>query len=415
MKVPCSKCASRAACGGLDEFQVLVNCHPHSAEVCRARGWTCLVCDPVRYVQRMGAAKLRASEILPVRSPDTTLPAYLGLIQHADNWSGAMPFPIVALSTRAVLGGRGARYGVRFKSRESLLAHFGLRADVGILLVSVAQDRHLERYWRWGKANGIPEQLAALGVTGITVPNYSFFTDAPKYEHAYNLLRHHATAYEFANAGISVVPHLQALTEGDLRNWREWLRAHPHVRHICREFQCGNRGGQVDELARLQDDIGRELHPIIVGGGRYAQRVFRRFRRATLVDSTPFFKAMNRFRYVDLGSRLDEVKQPFADRGEIGAMLRHNLATYGAFFTRPLAEHLEIADLLEHAVYAADAVRQQKQSGLWMPATVGTPPVRAPQADGPQLSFKFDVVPRLIHLPVVGSSLADLTASYALE
>jgi hypothetical protein len=373
-------------------------------------------CDPVRYVQRIGAAKLRAAETLPVRSPETTLPTYLGLLHHANNWSGALPFPVVAIATRAVLSGRGSRYGVRFKNREALLAQFGLRADASILLVSVAQDRHLERYWRWGKANGIPEQLAALGVTGITVPNYSFFTDAPKDEHYYNLLRHHATANEFANAGIAVVPHFQALTDGDFRKWCDWFLAHPDVRHVSREFQCGNRAAQVDQLARLQDVVGRELHPIIVGGGRYAQPVFRRFRRATLIDSNPFFKAMNRLRYIDLGSRLDEVKQPIADKDEIGALLRHNLSTYAAFFTRPLAEHLEIADLMEHAVYAADAIRQQKQGGVWVPAGVRQPASRALQKSaGAQLSLKFDVVPRLVHLPVVGASRIDLATAYSME
>jgi hypothetical protein len=254
---------------------------------------------------------------------------------------------MVAIPTSKVLGGRDGHFGPLFDSAEELRRKFRLGLDTQVLLVSVNTDPFLERYWRWAKVTRAPERLAALGIAGITIPNFSFFSDAPRFHHLYNRGRLQACLNELAEAAVPVVPHIHALTSGDLAYWLVWLRDHPEVRHVCREFQTGNDEGAVDELARLQDEIGRALHPVIVGGARFAARLRGRFTHFTIVDSKPFMAALHRQRAVDRDGLIDWERYPTGTRREVGVLLKHNIELYSQSFEKPIVRQTSMFELFD--------------------------------------------------------------------
>jgi hypothetical protein len=53
----------------------------------------------------------------------------------------------------------------------------------------------------------------------------------------------------------------------------------------------------------LQDRLGRELHPIIVGGAQFTELLAHHFHRFTILDSRALIGAFNRHRFVFDGDR----------------------------------------------------------------------------------------------------------------
>jgi hypothetical protein len=229
------------------------------------------------------------------------LPRYLPMIRHAS--SRAMPLDVaaVALSIEDVVKHRGQSYSTVASSASGIREQFGLRHDAEVLLVSVARDRVLERFWAYRRKWFVPRQLKELGLTAITVPNFSSFLDAPRPHSLWNRRRMEIAAAEFAANGLFVVPHLNSLQEDDWRHWQVFLGAHDHLTYVAKEFQTGlrhrDRGERaIADLARLQDRVGRALHPVIVGGAAFAAQLARHFTALTFVDSQPFMKAVKRRR-----------------------------------------------------------------------------------------------------------------------
>lgn len=359
----CRHCTFLPECGGLDGNLDFFGCHRATPEVCRANKWTCPECSPGEYLRRKMAVESRAKGTARPLGPSVRLPRYVPNLQHRYGWSGRLPSEVVAIPTHEVVGGRGRRFGPLFASAKELRRKFHLAPDTQVLLVSVSEDPFLERYWRWAKESRTAGRLAALGIAGITIPNFSFFSDAPRFHHLYNRGRLEACLNELAEAEVSVVPHIHALTLGDVAYWRAWLRDHAEIRHVCREFQTGNDEAAIDELALLQDQLNRDLHPIIVGGARFAERLRSHFRHYTLVDSTPFMKAVKgRVRIVERSGELRT--EPYRTRSahELGWLIRENVATYTRWYCDGPAPQLSLLDAYEQAILAREAAHVRQTS-----------------------------------------------------
>jgi Domain of unknown function (DUF4417) len=361
----CRACCFLAECGGLDGTLDFFGCHRASPEVCRANGWTCPQCSPGEFLRRKAAvrARVRGAAARP-NGPLVPLPAYVGNLQHRYRWTGRLAQSVVAIPTPEVIGGRGRSFGPKFKTLDELRRKFHLGPDTQVLLVSVTTDPFLEQYWRWAKETRAVERLAELGVAGITVPNFSFFSDAPRFHHLYNRGRLEACLNELAAAAVPVIPHIHALTAGDLEYWRAWLREHVEVRHVCREFQTGNDEEAINEIARLQDEIGRALHPVIVGGARFAARLRDLFTHSTIVDSTPFMKGVHRQRAVECDGRVAWESHPTRTARAAGALVRHNIELYGAIVGNPSRYQTSMLDAFEQALLEREAARVSKQTAL---------------------------------------------------
>jgi hypothetical protein len=360
----CRGCSFLVECGGLDGNLDLFGCHRATQKVCRENDWTCPDCSPGEFLRRKAAVEARAKGTGRPMGPSVPLPSYVPNLQHRYGWSGRLPLEVVAIPTSKVVGGRDRCFGPLFKSAEELRRKFHLGLDTQVLLVSVTADPFLERYWRWAKESRTAERLAALGIAGITIPNFSFFSDAPRFHHLYNRGRLEACLNELAESAVPVVPHVHALTSGDLAYWRGWLREHAEIRHVCREFQTGNDEEQIDELARFQDEIGRALHPVVVGGARFAARLRGRFAHYTIVDSKPFMTALHRQRAVERDGLVDWEPHPTRTPQEVGALLRHNIELYGQIVGTPNVYQTSMLEVFERAISAREAARASKQTAL---------------------------------------------------
>lgn len=381
----CRACSFLAECGGLDGTLDFFGCHRVTPAECRARGWTCPYCSPGEFMRRRTAVLARATSVARPTGPSFALPPYVANLQHRYGWAGQLPMSIVAIPTSEVIGGRGRRFGPLFKSAGALRRAFHLAPDTQILLVSVGADRFLERYWRWAKASHTAERIANVGIAGITVPNFSFFSDAPRFHHLYNRGRLEACLNELAAAHVPTIPHVHAQTAADLGYWRGWLREHAEIRHVCREFQTGNTEVEIDELADLQDKIGRALHPVIIGGRRYAAKLRGLFGRYTIVDSTPFMKALHRQRAVEREGAIEWEPRTTTTSREAGALLKHNIVEYGRMIEPAPVYQTSMFDAFEHAIAAREAVRASKQISLPLE---GRETVRLPLLEAPRTSTK---------------------------
>jgi hypothetical protein len=275
------------------------------------------------------------------------------MIRHGSRRDNVFHSPIVALSTFDVFQNRKKGYGARFSTAEELRKHYHLRPDAQILLVSVAKDRHLETYWSNRNLFKIPDALARLAPLGITVPNYSSFIDAPSSHTKWNLRRMLKNAEEFAATGTAVVPHLNARTRDDWNFWATLLEAQSTIRYVCKEFQTGLHKYEVGartlwRIDELQHRLGRALHPIMVGGARFAHVAARYFESFTIIDSAPFIKTVKRKRCVRLAdAHLIWKKNILPEHASLDELLEYNFNLYD----RVMEDRVALAKLI--AVEAA--------------------------------------------------------------
>jgi hypothetical protein len=102
-----------------------------------------------------------------------------------------------------------------------------------------------------------------------------------------------------SEAGVPAVLHLNAIHEHTWQGWESLIMDHPEIRHICMEFQTGYASPNVglaalNRLVKLQENVKRPLHPILIGAGRYAGFLGKHFGSCTIVDAQPFLQTFNR-------------------------------------------------------------------------------------------------------------------------
>ncbi|WP_437769004.1 DUF4417 domain-containing protein [Sorangium sp. So ce764] len=257
------------------------------------------------------------------------LPLYVPMVRHGSNRDDALPLDVVALNTFDVMDSAA---WARHASAASLRERFQIAPNAQILLVSVNQDRYIESFWAHRDEARLAA-LAQLGVSAMTTPNFSFFDDAPRLQSVRNFWRILRTAEDLADAGITPILHVNALSREDWRMWARVLRDNPAVRHVCKEFQTGLTDPQraaeaIDSLRWLQDDVGRQLHPLVVGGRRVTHQVARHFSSFTIVDSVPFFATVKRKRIVVNGLSITQINNPTASEETLDALLQDNVQAY---------------------------------------------------------------------------------------
>ena len=274
-----------------------VACDPRNCD------WTCPR-DPKLFWARwfeVGGWPPRQSNLLRAPS-ETALPRYLPQLHHASKFDGPFDLPWVALKASRVVSrliGPQRRGVQQLQTPADLRAMFKLPANAKVVLVSVAKDRQLESYWEWRIAKNLARRLAELDIAAVTVPNFSYFPEAPSWHTLWNFHRMMRVAEELSEAGIGVIPHVSSLTPAHRRDWTQLLREQPQLSLVAREFQTGARQGNagqtmLDEIRAMQEELGRPLHPILVGGARYYRAAQTRFANFTVVDSHPFMATVFR-------------------------------------------------------------------------------------------------------------------------
>jgi hypothetical protein len=223
-----------------------------------------------------------------------------------------------------------------------------LESQTQVLLVSVAKDPKVERFWSRHQKDDLPSVLSELGIAGITVPNFSFFEDAPRIHNIWNRWRMIRVAERLSEAGLAVIPHLNALETSDWDFWTGFLREHPHITCIAKEFQTGNRKIRyareaIDDLRSLEQRLGRSLHPILIGASFAWGEAKASLKRVTLVDSSPFLKTVHRQELVINSAGIRKWHLVRTDKDTLlDARLVKNIETYAAWARNVRPKHVRV-------------------------------------------------------------------------
>lgn len=205
--------------------------------------------------------------------------------------------------------GRPETYAPIASTAERLRAWYRVRPDARIVVSSVAPDEVIEDFWSYRDVTDVVAQLAKLEIAAMTTPNFSFFTNVARTHTLFSRKRIVIVAEELSAAGIPTILHVNAETDADWDFWGDVLAGFPAIRHLSKECQTGNRNRALglwalDQIDRLQDRLGRKLHPVIVGGAQYVPVLSSRFDDYTIMDSHPFMTAAHRQELVPWGGRL---------------------------------------------------------------------------------------------------------------
>lgn len=334
----CEECIYLPECGGLPGLDFFWGCFSKCAATCSSDGydWTC-PCKDREFAHRMQAVGgLVPPSIGPLRVPrPDALPLYIPTIQHGRGAATPLSWSPVAVPLGRVMTRHSGRlYGRATAGAEALRAQFRLAEGTRILLLSAGYDRHLESYWHHRKLHNAAVQLASLDLLAASTPNFSFFSNAPRTDVIFNRRRTLMVADEWSRAGIDTLLHINALTEHDWMVWAELLAERPHIHYVVKEFQTGlgDRApgiAAIQNLCRLQDRLGRDIHPVIVGGAQYIGLISRHFHNITLVDSQPFMKTIKRHAFfMDSNGKLRLTNHPAARGEALEALLLANIKVY---------------------------------------------------------------------------------------
>jgi len=297
----CQQCALKPGlCHGFEGDWGMVGCPVIDHSKCKKHGWTC-ACNP----DRLGARVMEVRNfqcrleraLLPI---DFDLPQFVPTFYH--RFADAKPLKIewVAVPLHVLfrsVSGDGIKWLA--EGRDELRASLGLHEKTRIMVTGPGKDQLIEVFWRFHRDAKLLNLLKSWDVQLFTVPNYSFFTDAPPLHHHYNRSRILRVAERAAEAGVHSVLHLNALHRQTWKEWEDLLRSNSGIKHVCMEFQTGYASPEsglaaLGELAKIQENIQRPLHPIFIGATRYAGFVGKHFGSCTIVDAQPFLKTFNR-------------------------------------------------------------------------------------------------------------------------
>jgi hypothetical protein len=206
-----------------------------------------------------------------------------------------------------------------------------LSNETEIVATSVGHDQPLEDFWAEHVQRDILPSLAQLNLKAMTVPNYSFMVDVQRINSLYNLTRIYRLSERMTAAEIPTVMHLQASTRRDWMRWATVLRDQPMLSVVALEFQTGARRQKFGNhyyagLVRLQDEVGRSLHPLVIGGSGRVRDLARHFDSFSICDSTPFMKTV--YRQEILAAKIaagGSVQHPTEPGDSLSDLFAHNI------------------------------------------------------------------------------------------
>lgn len=299
MQMGCLNCPEQALCGGLNVAAGIFDC----LDLCKCTGpETCtnVVCPRnsshfVARVREVGGFHFD----IPA-SPGTEecpLPTYIPLLYGRSKRVGQLTTPAVAVPLHNLFHSRTG--DLRFQTRSSLAKHFRFSPETRLVITGVAEDRQLEAYWSAGRAAHVSEALRQLSPDLVTSPNFSSFSDVPRWDNLQNMKRIALCWHELASAGIPTALHVNARTDRDWDRWIELLVAHPEIATIAFEFGTGaaarSRGEwHAEKLRYVRDRVGRPLRLVIKGGLAFLRILRISGASIVFVDSSAYMRTMKR-------------------------------------------------------------------------------------------------------------------------
>jgi hypothetical protein len=335
---PCKRCYFLDNCGGIETSRPLFSCFD---ENCCGKGscdWVC-PCDPIAFSASFREVNgFGFDDIAEIRHTPRPLPLYIPVVDHRSRRNQTLDWPFVALNTYRVIRPNGDNYRTVADSAEGLRSSFGLSAATNFILRGVANDPPLEAYWHYRRSDRASEQLTRLEPALAIAPNFSHFLNVPRTDNLFNRKRQLICLQELAAAGLCAVPHLSAIVPGDWRFWRRFLQENDRIYFVAKEFETGYKDTAqglkaICDLAGLQEDLGRSLHPILIAAAHFIEVLPAYFDNFTIMDSMPFIKTMFRKGF-DLETDGLWYDSFTLHRQPIDALLIKNLTGYSSWLER---------------------------------------------------------------------------------
>lgn len=304
----CPSCVFFDRCGGIQNSRPLLNCFD---QFCCGGGKCDNVCPyNSDFMDRLREINGLCFDGIPTLKQEAglDLPAYAPLIHHRYSRAKPLSLPFASVELYDLFRLKRGKYECVANSPDELRAHFKLGSETKIVLRGTAVDESLERYWSYRKTNNVAEKIARLDVSLVIGPNFSTFLDVPRTDALFNRKRQLMCLAELSEHGVSVATHLSATMPADWRFWKSYLNDNPQLRYIALNCQTGYKTpteGQkaICTIATIQQNIGRELFLVLVGGAQFTKFASRRFKHVSLIDSEPFAKTMRRRRMVNSGAK----------------------------------------------------------------------------------------------------------------
>jgi hypothetical protein len=336
----CQRCELLKPCGGTTDFDCFANCCGDPSRCTLACPWAH---NYVTVVQDAGGIDINRT--WNIRHAQDDLPTYIPHLHNGSGRSQSLSCPYVALTTFDVVSPRATRL---FQTPGELRQHFHIGPNAKILLLSIGKDNRLEHYWRFAEARNLAENLAQIGISHITAPNFSYPLDVPRPEHLVNRSRSLVAAEKLVAAGLSVVPHVNAFNQTDWDCWRDFLKNHPHISIVAQEFQTGlasrNRAEwHIWQLRDIEQALGRGLRLIAVAGRRHLP-VLVGLSSVTVTDSVPFMRTHMRRRLDHSRGRWEIHRTPMGE--PLDQLLESNVATYMSQVEIALAAYRRVGPVL---------------------------------------------------------------------
>ncbi len=298
--INCDCCKLKPSlCHGVEGSLGIAGCSSFDHKLCREKGWTC-VCDPEQLCYRLREVQGFECVLKHKLRPIPHLPHFIPTIYHRITRNNLLKLDWVAIPLHALLvkNSNGALVPIATTANE-LRSGLGLQRSTRIVVTGPGPDQMLEDFWRFHRSGGLLQLLVILDIDLITAPNYSFFLDSTPLHYRYNRSRILRITERISQAGLNAVIHINALHEQEWQDWEKLLIAHTEITAICLEFQTGYSSPDLGLMAfhrliRLQDNVNRTLHPILIGGARWAVEAGRNFKTCTIIDAQPFMHTMHR-------------------------------------------------------------------------------------------------------------------------
>jgi hypothetical protein len=308
--------------------------------------FTCMA-NPKLYVDRLREVEGWKGHAWPMfrSTRDVAYPRYIPLLHPRRSYPDLSDLNAVAVTLYDLFHLTPDRSSceLNYESGGDLRSAMSCRSDCRILLSGVVADDRLELFWKFLEKDHLARRISELGVDAVTLPNFSFFIPMPSDHFLYNIRRMQIVASLFADAGIAVIPHLNATTDEHWQMWTELLANQPNITHICKEFQTGhsvrdNAEHAASQLITLQKSIGRRISVVMIAGRQHLDLFARRFANVTLVDSQVTMKSA-KYQKCTLkqDGRMQWARHQAPQRESIKALFRHNLTIYAETVAQALS------------------------------------------------------------------------------
>mgnify|MGYP001226937007 CR=1 FL=1 len=307
-RLGCVSCLDRDTCGSIRPLANVFSCRDYC---CRSPGTCTRVCpeQPEAFVGRFQEVRGWELDNIPRavvgRSPE--LSVSIPIIFHKSRRGDVLRTQSVAIPLKLVVNRNATR--VNYASKGSMLRDLCVSSRAKLVLDCIGRDVLIENFWSERRASGLVKAIKRLHPSWVIAPNYSIFTDVPRWDNLYSMKRIAVVWSEFMAAGLPTALTLNARTERDWARWTEFVLARPEVQAVALELGTGGRYANrrafmLPRLRSLGIAADRRLRLFLRGGRSYIPQLQDAFASVHLLDTNPFMKAVHRQRVVENSGRI---------------------------------------------------------------------------------------------------------------